>query len=416
MNILQYLNPKNWFNDSRMVDIQNQYKFQCETNVLIYDPFAFYRNNPIVFAAIDERAKAISNFKFYIETPEGERITDHPLIDFLERPNPYQNRQDYIKSLVTFLSIYGTGNMYANRFVGSQDLEKQSLIILDNSDTSIVQKNDWIFSMLSEDKDKSQISKTNEPIIRYRDPRNMNVIKRLEFSQYLPIFDTPLTKNPLKAESRMKSLLYPISNTQTAFEGKNTLLSNPSGIGILTSDASDANGRIELTPDEHKDAEKDMNLRYGTKTGQTAIRLIRTPMKFQNTAPKFKDMLLDESVVNDGLLIFGGYGLPKELYVALAKGSTFENQSEAFKRYMQTDGQVLADNIASTLQNFYKPKEGKLIASCDHLPAMQEDESKRATQTLTERQSFKTYKETLDDLLEKKHISVEYYKKELNLP
>ena len=134
----------------------------------------------------------------------------------------------------------------------------------------------------------------------------------------------------------MKAILYPISNTQTAFEGKNTLLSNPSGIGILTSDASDANGRIELTPEEHKDAEKDMNLRYGTKTGQTAIRLIRTPMKFQNTAPKFKDMMLDESVVNDGLLIFGGYGLPKELYVALAKGSTFENQSENNERQYLT--------------------------------------------------------------------------------
>ena len=401
--------------------MQSQYKYKCETNVLEYNPFAFYRNNPIVFTAIDERAKAISNFKFYIETKAAtddepaQRTLIDPLVDFLERPNPYQNRQDFIKSLVTFLSIYGTGNMYANRLVGSTNLEKQSLILLNNENTFVGQNKDWIFSMLSEVNDKSKISKDNEPVVKYRDVRNPSVVRRLEFSQFLPIFDTPLTLNPLQSDSRMKAILYPISNTQTAFESKNTLLSNPSGIGIVSSDSSDANGRIPFTPTEQEEAEKDLNLKNGTRTGQNAVRLVRNPVKFQNTAPKFKDMALDESVMNDGLLIFGQYGLPKELYVALAKGSTFENQREAFKRYMQNDGQVLADNIAATLNNFYKPTKGKLIASCDHLPVMQEDEKKRADLAKTEAETKAIKKTMLDDLLTKGHITIDFYKKELNL-
>ena len=50
------------------------------------------------------------------------------------------------------------------------------------------------------------------------------------------------------------------------------------------------------------------------------------------------------------------------------------------------------------------------------MPIMQEDEKKRSELIKTETETMKTKKEILDDLLEKKHISIEYYKEQLNLP
>lgn len=413
--------PSTWFNVHEYFDVRYRYQFWCDTNVLEYNPFAFYSSNPIVFMAIDERAKAISNFKFLIEVkpPEngspGEYITDHPLIDFLEKPNPYQSRQDFIKSLITFYSIYGPGYIYANKNVGINDYERQSLLVLDNEFLQIKENVNWIYGLLSQPKNKGQVDEQNQPKLKYVNPKNRQKDWTLDFDKLLPIFDTTLTTSSLICESRLKSLIYPISNIQTAFESKNTLLSNPGGIGIVSSDTSDANGRISLTPAEHEQMERDMNTKNGTRFGMNALRLSRTPIKYQATAPKIRDLMLDEGIMKDALVIFGQFGLPKELYAALAEGSTFENQKEAFRRYIQGDGQVIADNIASTLNSFFKPKEGRLIATCSHLPIMQENEKERVEIDKVKTETYKLKKEILDDLLAREQITLQYYREQLNL-
>lgn len=413
--------PSTWFNIQEVFDIRYRYQFWCDTNILEYNPFAFYSRNPIVFMAIDERAKAISNFKFKIEVkpPEngnpGEYITDHPLINFLEKPNPYQTRQEFIRSLVTFYSIYGPGYMYVNKNVGIDDFERMSLLVLDNEYLSIKEKVNWIYGLLSQPTNKGEIEKGNEPIIKYLNPINKQKDWTLDMNKLLPIFDTTLTTSSLVCESRLKSLLLPISNIQTGFETKNTLLSNPGGIGIVSSDTADANGRISLTASEHEQMERDMNTKNGTRIGMNALRLSRTPIKYQATAPKVRDLMLDEGIMKDGLVVFGQFGLPKELYSALAQGSTFENQKEAFRRYIQGDGQVIADNIASTLNSFFKPKEGRLIATCSHLPIMQENEKERVEIDKVKTETYKLKKEILDDLLSRGQITLEYYREQLNL-
>jgi len=75
------------------------------------------------------------------------------------------------------------------------------------------------------------------------------------------------------------------------------------------------------------------------------------------------------------LILLNAYDLPKELFSAVQQGSTFENQKEAYKRYLQSGAQNIADVIAETFGEYYGIKIG---ASCEHLPVMQEDERKKA--------------------------------------
>lgn len=366
-----FLSPSTWFNQDRNYEFmpKHQLRFQCNSNVLEYNPMAFYKSNPAVFNAIDTKSKIAGNAKLYFQKNDGTILDQHPLLTLLKNPNPYQTGEDFIKAIVVTMSVYGTSHPYVVKSPGVNAYDKIKLTVLDNEYLDIDIKKDYIYQML--------VFENIEPKILYKDSKGKARDKVIEFEQLLPIFDTTILENPLQSESRLKALILPISNIQTALEAKNTILSSPTGIGTWTSDITDANGRLQLTPQEHEEWEREMNQSNSARTGKNAVRLSRTPAKFTNTAPKFSDLQINENLRNDILMIYDAFNLPKEFLASLESGSTFENQTQAYKRYLQGAGQELIDNVVNTLNSYFNDPTGKLIAKYDHLPIMQEDESIR---------------------------------------
>jgi hypothetical protein len=368
---------------------------------------AFYKSNPAVFNAIDTKSKIAGNAKLYFQKNDGTILDEHPLLTLLKNPNPYQTGEDFIKAIVVTMSVYGTSHPYVVKSPGVNAYDKIKLTVLDNEYLDIDIKKDYIYQML--------VFENIEPKILYKDSKGKARDKVIEFEQLLPIFDTTILENPLQSESRLKALILPISNIQTALEAKNTILSSPTGIGTWTSDITDANGRLQLTPQEHEEWEREMNQSNSARTGKNAVRLSRTPAKFTNTAPKFSDLQINENLRNDILIIYDAFNLPKEFLASLESGSTFENQTQAYKRYLQGAGQELIDNVVNTLNSYFNDPSGKLIAKYDHLPIMQEDESQRSIVLKTESETLSINKLVYDDLLLRDLISLDFYKEKMNI-
>ena len=71
------------------------------------------------------------------------------------------------------------------------------------------------------------------------------------------------------------------------------------------------------------------------------------------------------------------FGLPKEAFTALVAGSTFENQKEAYKAFIESEAQNLIDDRTNSLNKYLGYTDGKIIGSYSHLAVMQEDEERK---------------------------------------
>jgi hypothetical protein len=242
------------------------------------------------------------------------------------------------------------------------------------------------------------------------------VKKQLDKDNLLPFFDTPIFTNPYYAESRLKSQRYVVSNIQAALESQNTFLSTPGGMGMLMPDTKDASGMsVALMPDEKKEVEEQLQNDYGSLTGQRNIRILNAPVRYQETMIDVSKLKLNETIVQNALILFGAFGLPKEALTAMLKGSTFENQKEAYKNFIQSNAQTEIDSICNSINVYSPSREGDLVAKYDHLPIMQEDEKKKSEVRKTESESMKLDKEVYDDWLNRGLISEKQYKEYFNL-
>jgi HK97 family phage portal protein len=57
-----------------------------------------YQRNPVIYAVVEEVAKAVAGLKFELKRGE-DYIEDHPVLDLLRRPNPMQGGRQFIKAI-----------------------------------------------------------------------------------------------------------------------------------------------------------------------------------------------------------------------------------------------------------------------------------------------------------------------------
>jgi len=373
----------------------------------------WYKSNPFVFTAINERAKAVANAKFFIRTKDGELI-ENELTNKLNKPNTYQNKNEFIIQLMTFKGIWGTGYLYLNRLRPSEKVDNIEIV---NIPTNQILFGDKLLSSASHDFLLDILKRNNLDNfdINYCSV-DQSIKKPLDKNNLLPFFDTPIFTNPYYAESRLKSQRYIVSNIQAALESQNTFLSTPGGMGMIMPDTKDASGiGIALLPEEKDEVERLLQTEYGSLTGQKSIRMLNAPIKYQSTMVDVAKLKLSETLIQNALILFGAFGLPKELLTAMMQGSTFENQKQAYKNYIQTTAQIEVDSIASSLNLAYPSREGELIGSFEHMPLMQENKKEESTVNKTDAECLKVKKEVYDDWLLKGMITEEEYKNYFNL-
>jgi hypothetical protein len=386
---------------SNLFSLQELDYLKGESKILPFNPHKWYKENPFVFAAINERAKAVSNAKFYIKTEDGELI-ENELTDKLNSPNQYQSKEDFFKQLATFQGIFGTGYIYLNKLRPSKPIAETEIITFESDKVDFDELKDVDFTA-----NQLKFVKA-EPKIYYKGKQERLL---LDVNGLLPVFDTATFTNPYMSESRLKNLQLAVSNIQSAMESQNTFLSTPGGIGMLVKRvANDGMSNPVLTPDERKEIELDLQQKHGTLLNQRNFQVVGAPVDFISTMADVKKLELNPTIIQNALIIFGAFDIPKELLAALASGSTFENQKESYKRYIQTAAQELANNYARTIGTAIPSPEGELIADFSHLPIMQEDEKLRADVNKIEADTNKINKEIYDDWLSRGIITDQQYR------
>jgi hypothetical protein len=386
-------------------------QFGRKSKVLDLDFHKWYRENPFVFWAVEERNKAVSNANFYFLV-NGER-TQNEVTEKLNAPNKWQSKQDFLRQDLTYQSLFGTGYWYINKLRPSKTFFESDLLNIDASKLEFLNsqgqeiKDDYIYNTL-----RFQ----NEDIRIYFKNHLGNKVE-LNKELLLPFFDTSTFTNPYYSKSRLESLLYVVSNSQAALESQNTFLSNPGGIGAWVSrKKNDTLGSTPLTEIERSSVERDLQNEYGTLDGQKNIQLIGHDMDYISTIPKISDLKLNETLQQMGVFIFGTFGLPKELFSGLLEGSTFENQKEAYKRFLETEAQNTIDNRVNSLNTYLGyTGENRLIASFDHLPVFQENEKERAEVNKINAESIEKEKAVWDDWLNRNLVTEQQYKQKFEL-
>lgn len=374
-----------WF---QKLNIFGRYKVEQPINVLTTaqytqrnkkllkkDFIQWYKTNPFVFWAIQERAKAVSNVKFYFE--QNGELSQNDVTRKLNNPNKYQSQQNFLIQDLTFQSIFGTSYWFVNKLIDSRGFADDTTDILNISADKLIFLNDK-GQMYDGDYIAEMIQKQPEQIVvKYIVDEVTREVKTIDVNQLLPFFDTSIFTNPYFSQSRLESLQYVVSNCQAALEAQNTFLSNPGGIGAWVSRKRDAVGSVMLTEKERKELEEAQQLDYGVLSGQRNIQIIGTDVDYVSTIPKVSDLKLNDTLVNAGLTIFGLFGLPKEAFSALASGSTFENQKEAYKAFIESEAQNLIDDRTNSLNKYLGYTDGKIVGSYAHLAVMQEDEERK---------------------------------------
>jgi hypothetical protein len=316
--------------------------------------------------------------------------------------------------LMTYKGIWGTGYLYLNKLRASSQPNETDFLNLPtnqiqfNNDMALQANIDYIWRLLTfNQEDNLQIYYCSLDALEK---------KQLDKNNLLPFFDSPIFTNPYYSESRLKSQRYVVSNIQAALESQNTFLSTPGGMGMIMPDNKDALGIGQPLRDEEKEeVEKQIQQDYGSLTGQRNLRLINSPVKYQETMVDVSKLKITESLTQNALILFGAFGLPKELLTAMLQGSTFENQKTAYKNYIQTTAQTEADSIANSLNIAMPSPEGELVAKFDHMPIMQENEKERATVDKTNAEAQKIDRETWDLWLANGYVNVKQYKEHFNL-
>ena len=136
--------------------------------------------------------------------------------------------------------------------------------------------------------------------------------------------------DPLRAKSRLMSVMKAISNLIAVYEARNVIYVKRGGLGWLVSNAHDEMGSRALTQDEKRDILNQANDMYGLERGKFPYGISDAPLSFIRTNLSISDLQPFDETLADAVVIAGIYGIPPVL-IPRKDQSTYANQANAEK-------------------------------------------------------------------------------------
>lgn len=136
--------------------------------------------------------------------------------------------------------------------------------------------------------------------------------------------------DPLKAKSRLLSVLKAISNLIAVYEARNVIYVKRGGLGWLVSEANDEAGTRALSPKEKKQILEEADKMYGFGEGKYPYGISDVKLSFVRTNLSISDLQPFDETLADAVVIAGAYGIPPVL-IPRKDQSTYSNQANAEK-------------------------------------------------------------------------------------
>ena len=136
--------------------------------------------------------------------------------------------------------------------------------------------------------------------------------------------------DPLRAKSRLMSVLKAISNLIAVYEARNVIYVKRGGLGWLVGEMSDEMGSRALTSTEKKQILDEADKMYGFGEDKYPYGISDVKLSFVRTNLSIQELQPFDETLADAIIIAGIYGIPPVL-IPRKDQSTYSNQANAEK-------------------------------------------------------------------------------------
>lgn len=315
-----------------------------------------YANSAIVYACINEIAKAIGGLRWIAHQRRRGRlreIDEHPLLALLRRPNPLQGGGRFFELLTGYLMI--SGNTYIERVgpgsaAAALDQPPRELYALRPDRMKVVPGSPLMPIQRYEYQASGVITKLPEPLV-------------LHLKLFHPLDDWyGLSPLQVLAQAVDTDSIATSWNFQLIKKG-----ARPSGALVVERNLTDAQyARLKTQVEEQVGA---------SEAGRPLILEGGMDWKEMGITPRDMDWIESRRMTKQDIAM--AYGVPAEL-IGL-KEATYENRREAKRAFYTETVLPLADFLRDDLNNWLAPLYGDnltLTYDRDAIEALQEDREK----------------------------------------
>ena len=318
--------------------------------------------NPALAKVISMNCDIFSLGKIKRVDGESDAFTE-----FLKRPNKFQTLRQFLWSY-RFYTMYGNAFLKHNSSIVNSPNNQiyildSSKVEFDNGLGDVLDK--MIYSSASfKDLQRQTITYT------YNDGSQ----KDIPLGELLVFSDlSNNTGNWYKGASRIDALYKVLSNNEKLLNAKGINLDFVGKFLVSgTFDpAKDLGSFAGMQNIEKEDIQRKI-------MGSDAVTPIKASVDIRRFVDDLAKLRLDESYVNDLLVIGDMFSIPKELIGALIEGSTYENQEKALSRHISYSEMPKAQDLLEGITNHFGLNPDDYEMTWDELPFMQEDENVRS--------------------------------------
>lgn len=310
-----------------------------------------YDSCPPLQAVINKKAQAITKGRL-ISINEKEQPIDsigfNEAIKIINKPNKYQTKNQFLRTLETFIQVYGTAFVYKVKPIGFNKIS--GLIIIPNNCLTVSYNK------------PSNILSNNANLIRYYSITIFGetfMIQNEDVNLIYEIQDSSVNLtngHEFEAKSRIDALRKPIENIVGSLESRNHLIIKRGADGMISPEKQDATSQALTDVTEiQKSYEK-----YGLLSNQYHTYLAPIAMKYTKFGMNVRDLGLFDGENADHRTIAEAYGVPIPL-LGLPDTTKFNTYKEAkiefYEETITSDAEIISqafDVIFDSEKNGYR--------------------------------------------------------------
>ena len=334
-------------------------------------------------ACVNLGATYACKFKWGVKVSDTEIDYEHPLLDIIKNPNPYQSTVDLIKQLYIYKSVYGWA--YQKTF-GTSISGVKAIYNLDPSKIDFnSNKNQPL--LIWREKDKNDLKKDT---FTYDDNGKL---KTFMLSEIIPFYDisnglTSDYEGMFTSPSKVQAVLDSISNIDIALDAENVALQSVGreAISAEGQKANDPNSFISpyksISENDRNDVDSKLNNRAYLKSKRLRTFTPSVPVTHQDLSLKYKDYGFIEMLNKHESIIAREFNIPLELFQTEKSGATFENQQTAIVKLIDDINESFIKDVAESWTLSFGDPNTPFVATANHLRVLQKEEDKKADKAL----------------------------------
>lgn len=314
-----------------------------------YESFARkgYSKNSAVYTAISKITTACKGIEWSAYTRSGNKLTEvetHEVLTLLNKPNPLQDRAQFIEALVGFYEIAGNAYIEANTGLGDELYKKKPIEI-------------WPVRP-----DRMKIIPGNMGYPAYYEYCSGGVsykwpVDPVKIRSKIAHWKTFNPTNEWYGLAPLEAALLQLDQNNAGQTWNLALLQNSAApSGVLTNKISDANPRGEMTNEQYARLKAEYNEWHTGSRNAGRPMIIEGGLQWQQIALSPKEMDFLKSNATTATDIFTIFGVPPEL-VGLGQ-KTFNNYKEARLAFYEETVLPTMDGLRGVLNNYLSPQYG----------------------------------------------------------